>query len=118
MTNDVVVNNGVVFLFGSNRYVGLNAETGEKIYQGDIGCGNANAFNGYVYIISNDGHMYILDIKTGKKLHRITCPERVLPNPKWGGVFATGCKPQVYGNKLYVFSCTSAYCYDAVPKEE
>jgi outer membrane protein assembly factor BamB len=118
MTNDVIVNNNTVFLFGSNRYVGLDAITGKKLYQGDIGCGNANAFNGFVYIISNDGKLYILDIKTGKKLHRITCPERALPNPKWGGDFFTACKPQVYGDKLYVFSCTSAYCYDAVPKEE
>jgi len=118
MANDVVVNNNIVFLFGSNRYIGLDAQTGEKIYQGDIGCGNVNAFNGYVYIISNDGYFYILDIKTNKKLHRIICPERALPNPQWGGVFSTSCKPQVYGDKLYVFSCTSAYCYDAVPKEE
>lgn len=114
MTNDVIVNNNTVFLFGSNRYVGLNAETGEKIYQGDIGCGNANAFNGYVYIISNDGHMYILDIKTGKTLHRIICPEEYTSHTG----FNTYCKPQVYGDKLYVFGNYHAYCYDAVPKEE
>jgi len=118
MTNHVVVNDSIVFLYGDNRYVGLNAETGDKLYQGDIQCGNANAFNGYVYVIGRDGYLYILDIKTGKTLHRITCPERALPYPKWGGDFFTACKPQVYGDKLYVFSCTSAYCYDAVPKEE
>ena len=118
MTNNVVVNDGIVFLYGDNRYVGLDVQTGKKLYQGDIGCGNANAFNGFVYIISNDGHLYILDIKTGKKLHRVTCPERALPSPKWGGDFFTGCKPQVYGDKLYVFSCISAYCYEAVPKED
>ncbi len=118
MTNRIVVNDGVVFLYGDNRFVGLDANTGEKLYHGDIQCGNANAFNGYVYIVARDARLYILDIKTGKKLHRITCPERALPNPKWGGGFFTACKPQVYGDKLYVFSCTSAYCYDAVPKEE
>ncbi len=114
MTNKVVVNNGVVFLYGDNRFVGLDANTGEKLYQGDIQCGNANAFNGYVYVIARDAKLYILNIKTGKTLHRIVCPEKYTTNTG----FFTACKPQVYGDKLYVFGNYHAYCYDAVPKEE
>ncbi len=114
MTNDVIVNNNTVFLFGSNRYVGLDANTGKKLYQGDIQCGNANAFNGYVYVIGRDAKLYILDIKTGKTLHRIICPEEYTSRTG----FNTYCKPQMYGDKLYVFGNYHAYCYDAVPKEE
>jgi len=113
MTNHIVVNDNIVFLYGDNRYVGLNAETGEKLYQGDIQCGNADAFNGYVYIIGRDGYLYILDIKSGKQLHKITCPTKYTEHDG----FSTGCKPQVYGDKLYVFSYKYAYCYDAEPKE-
>jgi outer membrane protein assembly factor BamB len=114
MTNNVVVNEGVVFLYGDNRYVGLDANTGEKLYQGDIQCGNANAFNGYVYVIARDAKLYILDIKTGKTLHRIICPEEYTSRTG----FNTYCKPQVYDDKLYVFGNYHAYCYDAEPKEE
>ena len=114
MTNNVVVNNGIVFLYGDNRYVGLDANTGEKLYQGDIQCGNANAFNGYVYVIARDAKLYILDIKTGKTLHRIICPEEYTSRTG----FNTYCKPQVYDDKLYVFGNYHAYCYDAEPKEE
>lgn len=56
----------------------------------------------------------ILNIKTGKTLHRIVCPEKYTTNTG----FFTACKPQVYGDKLYVFGNYHAYCYDAVPKEE
>lgn len=114
MTNNVVVNDGVAFLFGDNRFVGLNAETGEKLYQGDIQCGNANAFNGFVYIIARDAKLYILDIKTGKTLHRIICPEEYTSHSG----FNTYCRPQIYGDKLYVFGNYHAYCYDAEPVEE
>lgn len=114
MTNQVVVNNNVVFLYGDNRYVGLDAQTGKKLYQGDIQCGNADAFNGNVYVIGRDAKLYILDIKTGKTLHRIICPEEYTTNTG----FNTYCKPQVYGDKLYVFGNYHAYCYEAVPKEE
>lgn len=114
MTNNVVVDDNIVFLYGDNRYVGLNAKTGEKLYQGNIQCGNANAFNGYVYIIARDAKLYIVDIKTGKTLHRIICPEEYTSRTG----FNTYCKPQVYGDKLYVFGNYHAYCYDAVPKEE
>lgn len=114
MTNQVVVNNDIVFLYGDNRYVGLDAQTGKKLYQGDIQCGNADAFNGYVYVIGRDAKLYILDIKTGKTLHRIICPEEYTTNTG----FNTYCKPQVYGDKLYVFGNYHAYCYEAVPKEE
>lgn len=114
MTNNVVVNDGVVFLYGDNRYVGLDAQTGKKLYQGDIQCGNADAFNGSVYVIGCDAKLYILDIQTGKILHRIICPEEYTTNTG----FNTYCKPQVYGDKLYVFGNYHAYCYEAVPKEE
>lgn len=114
MTNNVVVDDNIVFLYGDNRYVGLNAKTGEKLYQGNIQCGNANAFNGYVYIIARDAKLYIVDIKTGKTLHRIICPEEYISRTG----FNTYCKPQIYGDKLYVFGNYHAYCYDAVPKEE
>ena len=113
MTNNVVVNNGIVFLYGDNRFVGLNAETGEKLYQGDNYCSEANAFNGYVYLIG-DSKLYILDIKTGKTLHRIICPEEYTINEG----FNPYCIPTVYGDKLYVFGYYHAYCYEAIPKEE
>jgi len=114
MANHVVVNDGVVFLYGDNRFIGLDAQTGEKLYQGNLQCGEANAFNGYVYVIARDAKLYILDIKTGKTLHRIICPEEYSTHTG----FLTYCKPQVYGDKLYVFGNYHAYCYEAVPKEE
>lgn len=114
MTNQIVVNDGIVLLYGDNRYVGLDAHTGEKLYQGDIQCAKANAFNGYAYIIGRDEYLYILDIKTGRKIHKITCPDKL----NSGDGFHIACTPQVYGDKLLVFGYYHAYCYDAVPKEE
>jgi hypothetical protein len=114
MTNQIVVNDGIVLLYGDNRYVGLDAHIGEKLYQGDIQCAKVNAFNGYAYIIGRDEYLYILDIKTGRKIHKITCPDKL----KSGDGFHIACTPQVYGEKLFVFGYYHAYCYDAVPKEE
>lgn len=101
------INSNVVFLYFNNRYAGLDAQTGHKLYQGDIECANADAFDGRVYLIGRRGYLHVLDIKTGKELHRITCPEM----SKTGDGFSHGCKPQVHGDKLFVFSYTSAYCY-------
>ncbi|MBV5281590.1 MAG: PQQ-binding-like beta-propeller repeat protein [Paludibacter sp.] len=107
------VSDGVVFLNGDNRYIGLDALTGKKLYQGDTQCANGDSFNGYMYIIGRDEYLYIVNIHTGKITAKITCPEK---NPKsGGGGFHIGCKPQVHGDKLYVFSYTSAYCYKATP---
>ena len=112
-TPRVSVSDGVVFLNGDNRFIGLDALSGKKLYQGDTQCANGDSFNGYTYIIGRDEYLYIIDIHTGKVVQKITCPEK---NPKSGGDgFHIGCKPQVYGNKLYVFSYTSAYCYKAIP---
>jgi len=113
MANHIIVNNNIVFLYGDNRFIGLDSQTGKKLYQGDIQCGNANAFNDFVYIIGSDAKLYIIDIKTGKILHQITCPEKYTTHTG----FLTGCKPHVFGDKLYVFGNYHAYCYDAVPKE-
>lgn len=111
MTNRIVVNDDIVFLYGDNRFVGLDAKTGQKLYQGNIQCANANAFNGYAYVIARDAKLYILDIKTGKTLHRIICPEEYTIHTG----FLTSCKPKVYGDKLYVFGNYHAYCYEAAP---
>jgi outer membrane protein assembly factor BamB len=102
----ILVQHNIVFLWGDNRYIGLDATTGEKRYQGDIECGNAEVNNGYVYIVSRDGKLYILNIKDGSQIAKIICPDKY---------FLTGCKPRVYENKLFVFDDHHAYCYEAVP---
>lgn len=111
MANHIIVTEDVIFLYGDNRFIGLDAQTGIKLYQGDIKCSNANTFNGHVYIIGSDSKLYVLDIKTGKTLHQITCPEKIETSTG----FLTSCKPQVYGDKLYVFGNYHAYCYKAIP---
>ena len=104
----ILVQDNIVFLWGDNRYIGLDAGTGTKKYQGDIECGNAEVYNGYVYIVSRDGKLYILDIKDGSQLAKIICPDKF---------FLTGCKPVVYDDKLFVFDDHHAYCYEAIPAE-
>ncbi|HOG06060.1 MAG TPA: PQQ-binding-like beta-propeller repeat protein [Paludibacter sp.] len=104
----LIVSHDVVFLYGNNRYIGLDAQTGHKLYQGNTECAKADVFDGRVYLIGRMEQLHVLDIKTGRELHRITCPE----DPKTGNGFHIGCKPQVHGDKLFVFSYTSAYCYD------
>lgn len=111
MANHIIVNNNIVFIYGDNRYIGLDAQTGKKLYQGDIQCSNANAFNNFVYIIGSDAKLYIIDINTGRILNQITCPEKYVTHTG----FLTGCKPHVFGDKLYVFGNYHAYCYKAIP---
>lgn len=65
------VSDGVVFLNGDNRFIGLNALNGKKLYQGDTQCANADSFNGYTYLIGRDEYLYIIDIHTGKIAHKI-----------------------------------------------
>jgi len=107
------ISDGVVFLNGDNRIIGLNALTGSKLYQGDLQCGNAIADKGFVYVMGRDGKLHILNIHNGYELHVITCPERVIT----GDSFITGGIPQVHGDKLFVWGNYHAYCYDAIPKE-
>lgn len=107
MTNKILVSKNVVFLYGDNRYSGLDANLGKIIYQGDVQCGNANISDGFAYIIGRDSKLYMIDIETGKVLYRVTCPEE----SKSHTGFNTFCKPQVYGDKLYVFGNYHAYCY-------
>ncbi|MDD3079977.1 MAG: PQQ-binding-like beta-propeller repeat protein [Paludibacter sp.] len=114
MANHILTNNNIVFLYGDNRYIGLDAQTGKKLYQGEIQCGNASIYNDFVYIIGSDAKLYIIDVNTGKVKVQIICPEKNVTNTG----FLTGCKPRVFGNKLYVFGNYHAYCYDAVPKNE
>lgn len=102
----LLVHKNVVFLWGDNRYIGLDAETGIKKYQGDIECGNAEVCNGYVYIVSRDGNLYIVSLEDGRRLAKIICPDKY---------FLTGCKPGLYDNKLFVFDDHHAYCYKAIP---
>lgn len=102
----LLVQENVVFLWGDNRFIGLDAATGTKKYQGDIECGNAEVYNGLVYIVSRDGKLYVINIKDGRQLAIIDCP---------GNYFLTGCKPRVYDNKLFLFDEHHAYCYKAIP---
>lgn len=104
----ILVQDNIVFLWGDNRYIGLDAGSGTRKYQGDIECGNAEVYNGYVYIVSRDGKLYILDIKDGSQLAKIICPDKF---------FLTGCKPRVYDDKLFVFDDHHAYCYEAISTE-
>jgi outer membrane protein assembly factor BamB len=107
------ISDGVVFLSGENRFIGLNALTGSKLYQGDLQCGNSTADKGFVYVMGRDVRLHILNIHNGYELHVITCPERVIT----GTGFVSGGKPQVHGDKLFVWGNYHAYCYDAIPKE-
>jgi len=103
----LLVQNNVVFLWGDNRFIGLDATSGHLKYKGDIECGNAEVFGGQVYIISRDGHLYLLNIENGKLICKITCPDKY---------FLTGCKPQVFEDKLFVFDEHHAYCFNAFSK--
>lgn len=105
--SSILVQDGTVFLWGDNRYIGLNAESGKMIYQGNIECGNAEVFNGYVYIVSRDGSIYILNIMDGTLKAKIDCPNKY---------FLTGCKPRVFEDKLFLFDYHHAYCYRALPE--
>ena len=106
------ISDGVVFLYGENRFIGLDALSGKKLYQGNTQCGKGCASNGYAYIIGRDTKLYIIDIHNGSILHTITCPEKVTT----GTGFVSGGIPQVHGDKLFVFGNYHAYCYDAIPK--
>lgn len=103
----LLVQNDVVFLWGDNRFIGLDATSGLLKYKGDIECGNAEAFGGQVYIISRDGNLYLLDIENGKVRCKIKCPDKY---------FITGCKPNVFEDKLFVFDDHHAYCFNAFLK--
>lgn len=107
------ISDGVVFLNGDNRIIGLNALTGSKLYQSDLQCGNAIADKGFAYVMGRDGKLHILNIHNEYELHVITCPERVIT----GNSFITGGIPQVHGDKLFVWGNYYAFCYDAIPKE-
>lgn len=102
VTTDIVVDKDVLFLWGVNRYHGLDMKTGETIYDHEISCGNAAVFKGMVYMVSWDGLLYVIDILTGEKMQKISSPENH---------FLTGCKPHVFEGKLYVFDYFNAYCY-------
>jgi outer membrane protein assembly factor BamB len=102
ITTDMLVDKKVLFLWGFNRYLGLDIKTGTSIYEHEITCGNAAVFDGLVYLISRDGELYIIDIQTGEIKQKISSPENN---------FLTGCKPNVYEGKLYVFDYFNAYCY-------
>ncbi|MEA4975267.1 MAG: PQQ-binding-like beta-propeller repeat protein [Paludibacter sp.] len=102
ITTDMLIDKDVLFLWGVNRYLGLDIKSGNTIYEHEITCGNAAVFDGQVYLISRDGELYIIDIQTGEIKQKISCPENN---------FLTGCKPNVYENKLYVFDYFNAHCY-------
>lgn len=103
----LLVQNEVVFLWGDNRFIGLDATSGLLKYKGDIECGNAEAFGGQVYVISRDGNLYLLNIENGKPICKIKCPDKC---------FLTGCKPKVFEDKLFVFDDHHAYCFNAFSK--
>lgn len=103
VTTDMLVDKDVLFLWGVNRYIGLDLKNGEIIYQHEITCGNAAVFDGIVYLISRDGKLYVVDILTGEIKQKISSPENN---------FLTGCKPRVFERKLYVFDYFNAYCYN------
>jgi outer membrane protein assembly factor BamB len=108
----VLVDNDVVFLWGTNRFIGLNAISGKKIYQGNIECGNADVYGGNVYIIGRDGKLYVLNINNGRIISIINSPEF----RSGDSYFSTGCKPQVHHNKLFLFGRNHAFCYPAFPE--
>lgn len=102
ITTDILADKGVLFLWGANRYIGLDIKTGQTIYEHGITGGNAAVFDGMVYLISRDGRLYIAEIQTGEIKQKISSPENN---------FLTGCKPKVFEGKLYVFDYFNAYCY-------
>ena len=103
----LIVSHDVVFLYGNNRFIGLSAKTGEKLYQSDIECGGASVWNDSVCITSRDGNIYIVDIKTGRQTLKIEAPK----NYELGTYFAT-ITPRIYNNKLFCVGEYHAYCYD------
>jgi len=114
MANRLVVSDSIIFLHGPNRFIGLSTKFGTKVFQGDLmSSGGASIANGYVYVISNDSKLYILNAETGKIVQRIVCPEEYEKNPRGFGLASI---PKVYGDKLYLFGNYHAYCYDATPK--
>lgn len=108
LTTGICLDEDVLFLWGDNRFQALNAVSGEKMYQKNLECGNADVFEGVVYLIGRDAKLYCVDILTGNVIQSVSCPE-VKRSMSTG--FLTSCKPQVHQNHLYLFGNFHAYSY-------
>lgn len=108
LTTGICLDEDVLFLWGDNRYQALNAFTGQKIYQNNLECGNADVFEGVVYLIGRDSKLYCVDINTGNVIQSVSCPEekKIISTG-----FLTSCKPQVHKDHLYLFGNYHAYSY-------
>jgi outer membrane protein assembly factor BamB len=106
-STEMLYADGVVFMWGTGGYYAFNATNGELIYQSLLECGNADVFDGIVYIAGQNGKLYLVDIKTGQQIREIKAPNNRLGDKS----FSIGAKPQIHGDKLYMFTRYHAVCY-------
>lgn len=106
-STEMLYADNVLFMWGTGGYYAFNTTNGELIYRGTIECGNANVFDGIVYIIGQNGKLYLVDIKTGQQIKEIKAPN----NNRGDMSFSTGAKPQIHEDKLYLFTRYYAVCY-------
>lgn len=111
--SQMTYSNGVIFMCGPNDYVAFDVETGKELYSKFVGGYWAYAHGDYVYYHVREGYIYILELKTGKSVNKLTVPETPPHN-----TYNVACPPTIYGDRLYVMSHSTAYCYPVYPWEK
>lgn len=105
MTPAIHLSDTVAFMYGDNMYLGVNINTGQKLYEKKFECANANILNKHVILICRAGNLNQIDKFSGEK--KITYSiSNLFPNEE----FSFGCKPHLYGSFVFAFGEKHAFC--------